>query len=77
MAFTYVFNTKIVDDFGIEYVGERHTNHLRDVLKQHYKVTENWKGNLFTGINLNWEYSKRICHLTMEDYIATLDRKPS
>ena len=28
----------IVDDFGIEYVGERHTHHLRDVLKQHYEI---------------------------------------
>ena len=30
----------LVGDLGIEYVGERHIHHLRDVLKKHYKITE-------------------------------------
>ena len=30
----------IVDNFGIEYVGERHIYPLRDFLKQHYEITE-------------------------------------
>ena len=29
----------IVDYFGIEYVGEHHTHHLHNVLKQHYEIT--------------------------------------
>ena len=29
----------IVNDFGIEYVGERHIHHLHNFLKQHYKIT--------------------------------------
>ena len=29
----------IVDNFGIEYVGEQHIYHLRHVLKYHYKIT--------------------------------------
>ena len=37
----------VVDDFGIEYVGERHIHHLRDVLKQHYNITEYWTGTNF------------------------------
>ena len=30
----------IVDDFGIEYVGDHHLHHLRTVLTTHYTITE-------------------------------------
>ena len=64
--------TLIVDDFGIEYVGERHANHLRDVLKKHYEITEDWKGEKFAGIDLEWDYAKRTCRLSMKGYIRKL-----
>ncbi len=64
--------TLIVDDFGIEYVGLPRAHHLRDFLQKHYNITQNWKGDLYAGINLAWNYSKRTCCLTMEEYIATL-----
>ena len=37
----------IVEDFGIEYIGERHIHHFHDVLKQHYKITDDWTGTKF------------------------------
>ena len=61
--------TLIVDDFGIEYVGEQHARHLRDTIKEFYDITENWKGDLYAGINLAWNYSARTCRLSMNDYI--------
>jgi hypothetical protein len=48
----YMF-TLIVDDFGVEYVGEEHAIHLRDTIKEHYDLTKNWKGDLYSGINLD------------------------
>eukprot|EP00804_Cyclotella_cryptica_P026697 CCRYP_007931-RG/>CCRYP_007931-RG protein AED:0.31 eAED:0.31 QI:0/-1/0/1/-1/1/1/0/442 len=66
-----VMFTLIVDDFGVEYVGLSHTHHLRDVLQTHYEITQNWKGDLYAGINLTWNYSTRSCRLTMKEYIAT------
>ena len=57
----------IIKDFGVEYVGKRHTLHLRYAIEEHYEVTENWKEDLLYGINLDWEYTKRTCHITMED----------
>ena len=42
----------LVDDFGIEYVGEKHALHLKSTLLEHYKITENWEGKKFAGINL-------------------------
>ena len=42
----------LVDDFGVEYDGEHHALRLKTVLGDHYEITENWKGNLYSGINL-------------------------
>ena len=57
--------TLIVDNFGVEYVGEEHAIHLRDTIKEHYDITENWKGDLYSGINLDWNYSKCTCRLSI------------
>ena len=67
-----VMFTLIVDDFGVKYVGEQHAIHLWDTIKEFYDLTENWQGDLYSGINLAWDYQKRTCRLTMEDYIQTV-----
>ena len=66
----------IVDDFGIEYVGEEHLHHLRQVLKKHYDITEDLDGKKFAGIDLEWNYAAkhadRTCRLSMLGYITKL-----
>jgi hypothetical protein len=62
----------IVDDFGIKYVGRRHAEHLLMSLQLHYKVTTDWTGSKFAGIDIAWDYTKRTCRLTMDNYIDTL-----
>ena len=66
----------IVDNFGIEYVVERHIYHLRSVLKQHYAITEDWTGTKFGRINIKWNYAQkhdeRSCRLCIKDYIKDL-----
>ena len=56
-----------MDDFGIEYVGERHIHNLRDVLKQYYEMTEDCAGTKFAGIDIEWNYAtkrvNRTCRL--------------
>ena len=32
-----------VDDFGIEYVGDQHVQHLQKVLQEHYDITTDWE----------------------------------
>ena len=65
----------IVDDFGIEYVGKKHLDHLRQVLTEHYTINEDLAGKN-SGINLEWTYAtnqlNRKCRLSMEGYIAEL-----
>jgi hypothetical protein len=49
--------TLVVDDFGIYYVGQEHAMHLISILKEHYKLSEDWKGTKFIGLTLKWDYS--------------------
>jgi hypothetical protein len=59
----------IVDDFAIKFVGQRHADHLLQALSEDYKVTTDWTGSKFAGIDLAWDYKKRTCRLTMNGYI--------
>ncbi len=47
----------MVDDFGIKYVGKEHVEHLINSLKEDYKLTKDWTGNLYCGISLNWNHA--------------------
>jgi hypothetical protein len=61
--------TLVVDDFGIKYVGQEHMMHLISILKEHYKLSEDWKGTKFIGLTLKWDYSGRKVHISMPGYI--------
>ena len=40
----------ILDDFGIEYVGKKHAQHIRQVLQEHYVILEDWQGGKYQAI---------------------------
>ena len=44
--------TLVVDDFGIKYVGQEHAMHLISILKEHYELSEDWKGTKFIKLTL-------------------------
>ena len=62
----------IVDDFGVEYVGIEHFNHLLDVLKKYHGIQFNIEGTKFAGIDIKWDYASRRCRISMEGYIDNL-----
>ncbi len=45
--------TLVVNDFGMKYVGKEHAEHLKNALKEHYKVTCDWTGKRYNGITLD------------------------
>ncbi len=51
--------TLVVDDFGVKYVGKEHVLHLKQTLKENYKVTLEWDGRQYIGITLDWDYLRR------------------
>jgi len=62
--------TLVVDDFGVKYVGEEHALHLVNALKEHYDNTDDWKGNKYIVLTLDWDYERREVHLSMPGYVA-------
>ncbi|KAL7483282.1 hypothetical protein ACHAW6_008931 [Cyclotella cf. meneghiniana] len=60
----------VVDDF-IKTVGLRHAEHLKQALEKLYEVSVDWKGELFCGVNLKWDYKQRTVDLSMPMYIPS------
>jgi len=48
--------TLAVDDFGVKNVGREHAEHLIACIKETYELTEDWTGDIYCGIKLNWDY---------------------
>ena len=42
----------VVDDFGIKYERQEDITHLLDALKTIYKISEDWDGKSYCGLNL-------------------------
>ncbi len=49
--------TLIVNDFRIKYVGKEHALHLLNILKEHYKKSEDWSGTKFIGLTFERVYT--------------------
>ncbi len=67
--------TLVVDDFGVKYVGREHVEHLIAAIKTKYKLVEDWTGDLYCGIKLNWDYQARTLDISMPGYIKKLFQK--
>ena len=59
----------VVDDFGVKYVGKKHADHLLKVLHKYYKTSTDWKGSLYCGVSLNWNYNELYVDISMPGYI--------
>jgi hypothetical protein len=60
-----------VDNFGIKYIGTENLQHLYDALRtETYEIVEDWECNLYCGITLKWNYTKRYVNLSMAAYIT-------
>ena len=64
-----------MDDFGVEYFGKQHADHLATILKKYHKITEEWEGKKYAGIYLKWNYNKRTCRATMDGYMLDIRKK--
>ena len=59
----------MVDDFGVKYVGKEHADHLLQLLKEKYEISEDWGGKKYIGLTFDWDYSKRQFHVSMPGYV--------
>jgi hypothetical protein len=61
--------TLVVDDFGVKFQGQHHADHLINTLKKHYDVTVDKTGNLFCGLHLKWNYTKRTVDVSVPHFV--------
>ena len=61
--------TLVVDDFGVKYVNKADADHLITSIRSTYMVTEDWSGDLYCGISLDWDYVGRTVDISMPGYI--------
>ena len=77
--FTHANNTvqccPTVEDFGVKYINKADALHLRDTLQRDYKITEDWDGANYCGLDLDWHYDEGYVDIEMKGYIQkTLQR---
>jgi hypothetical protein len=61
--------TLMVENFGVKYIPEDNVKHLIAILKTTYTLTEDWTGDLYCRIALDWDYVNRIVDISMLGYI--------
>jgi hypothetical protein len=62
--------TLVVDDFGVKYTDKKDAEHLMACLKENYVVKEDWEGTRYCGLTIEWDYTRRLCYISMPGYIA-------
>ena len=67
--------TLVVDDFGVRFEGYAHANHLVKNLKRYYDVTVDWKGEIYIGIKLEWDYNKRALDTHIPNFVPKVLKK--
>jgi hypothetical protein len=55
----------VVDDFGVQYVGQHHADHFFAALRDLYSCTVDWSGTKYIGLTLAWDYTARTVDLSI------------
>ena len=65
-----IYFSLCMDAFGVKYNGNQHTDYPISVLKEHYTISKDWKGQLYLGLDLDWDYKKRVVQVSMLKYFT-------
>ena len=59
-----------MNDFGVQFVGDKHAAHLQAVLRETYNIEVDEDGDKSVGISLDWDYDNGKVHLSMPGYVS-------
>jgi len=59
----------VIDDFGVKYVGEEHTQHLLKTIQKYYQCSVGKEGEQYCGLTIRWDYPHKKVHISMPKYI--------
>ena len=65
----------VVDDFSIKYQRREDAEHLTNALQDLYKITIDWQGTKYCGLNLEWNYQARTVTISIPGYIKKMLQK--
>ena len=60
----------VIDNFGVQYVGREHSEHLVNTLRRYHTMKTDWYGTLYCGIQLKWDYKNPTVNLSIPGYIV-------
>ena len=61
--------TLCVDDFGVKYFSKPDALHLIEAVKSNYEVKVDWKGKLYCGLTLDWNYRQGYVDVSMPNTV--------
>ena len=64
-----------VDDFGVKYFNQEDADPLLNAIRQHYKVSVDYEGKNYCGLQISWHYEKRFVDINIPGYIDRLLHK--
>lgn len=64
-----------VDDFGVKYYNQDGADHLLNALRKYYKVSVDYEGKKYCGLQITWNYDKHFVDISMPGYIDRLLHK--
>jgi hypothetical protein len=59
----------VVDDFAVQYKNKKDADHLIECIREKYPFKVDWDTKQYIGINLEWNYIKRLVKLSMKGYV--------
>ena len=66
----------VVDDFAVKYTARADVQHLLDAIHTVFpKTIENWDGDEFLKLKLEWDYARRTCDVSLPGYIEKALRR--
>ena len=60
----------VVDKFGVKFEGIQHAQHLKEALETYHEISVDWKGKLFCGVSVDWDYKGKMFGLSMPGHIS-------
>jgi len=64
-----IMSCLVVDDFGVQYEGDGHAEHLLHCLRDKYTITTDRTGSAFIGLTIDWDYANGTVDISMPGHI--------
>ena len=59
----------VVNNVGARYTTTNNIKYLLNILKDFYKITMDWTGSHYIGVDLKLNYKLPMCNLSMKGYV--------